>query len=282
MLAETRGCALQFSGQTNLPFEPYFVVGAPRTGTTILHALICTDESVNDYIAEASYFTALLPPFKLGWNTFDQHTYAYFPGGRPEFARYHGQLLRAVLHDVWEQVGRPKKLALKDPVLSRQIGNLAQLLPESKYVLSIRDARDAVASRVTVMRKGNAQAVVSEQDILRICQEFNASYAPLLNAPDVFSGRALVVTYEGLSRSGNLKPVDSFMGITCQPDRVWKSDLTDINDTANKTEWRTEQYGRPLNADSIGNYASILTPQQVQIVLDQCGPLMQQLGMPLG
>jgi hypothetical protein len=89
------------------------------------------------------------------------------------------------------------------------------------------------------------------------------------------------VAYEGLSRSGNLKPVDSFMGITCQPDRVWKSNLTDINDTANKTEWRTEQYGRPLNAGSIGNYASILAPQQVQIVLDQCGPLMQQLGMPL-
>jgi hypothetical protein len=272
---------LQFSGQTDLPFEPYFVVGAPRTGTTILHALICTDESVNDYIAEASYFTALLPPFTVGWNNFDPHTYAYFSGGRPEFARYHSQLLRAVLHDVWEHVGRPKKLALKDPVLSRHMGNLAQLLPESKYVLSIRDARDAIASRVTVMRKGKPDAAVSEQDVIRVCQEFNASYLPLLKAPDIFSGRALVVAYEGLSRSGNLKPVDSFMGITCQPDRVWKSNLTDINDTANKTEWRTEQYGRPLNADSIGNYASILAPQQVQTVLDQCGPLMQQLGMPL-
>lgn len=272
---------MQFSGQTDLPFEPYFVVGAPRTGTTILHALICTDDSVNDYIAECSYFTALLPPFAVGWNTFESHTYAYFPGGRNDFGRYHAQLLRAVLHDIWHQVGRPKKLALKDPVLSRQMGNLAQLLPETKYVLSIRDARDAIASRVTVMRKGKPDAAVSEQDVLRVCQEFNASYLPLLKAPDIFNGRALVVAYEGLSRSGNLAPVETFMGITCHADRVWKSELTDINRPASKTEWHTEQYGRPLNADSIGNYASILTPQQLQIVLDQCGPLMQQLGLPL-
>ncbi len=272
---------MRFSGQTDLPFELYFVVGAPRTGTTILHALICTDESVNDYIAECSYFTALLPPFALGWSNFDQHTYAYFPGGRPEFGRYHSQLLRAVLRDTWEQVGQPKKLALKDPVLSRQMGNLAQLLPESKYVVSIRDARDAIASRVTVMRKGKPDAVVSEQDVIRVCQEFNASYLPLLKAPDIFSGRALVVAYEGLSRSGNLAPIETFMGITCRPDRVWQSELTDINGPANNNEWRTAQYGKPLNPDSIGSYASILTPQQVQIVLDHCGPLMQQLGLPL-
>ncbi|PJI37655.1 MAG: hypothetical protein CTR53_19450 [Ferrovibrio sp.] len=273
--------ALQFHGKTDLPFEPYFVAGAPRTGTTILHALICTDDSVNDYIAEISYFTALIHPFTVGWNTFESHTYAYFAGGRPEFARYHSQLLRAVLHDIWQHVGRPKKLVLKDPVLSRQIGNLVQLLPESKYVLSIRDPRDAVASRVTVMRKGNPNATIADQDILRICEEFNASYIALIKMPDLFRNRALLVPYEGLSRSGDLRAIESFMGITCHPDRVWKSDLTDINRPASKTEWHTEQYGRPLNADSIGSYTGILTSQQVQIVLNQCGPVMQQLGLSL-
>lgn len=273
---------MQYSGKTDLPFEPYFVTGAPRTGTTILHALICTDQSVNDYIAESSYFTALLRAFAAGWANFDTHTYAYFSGDRQAFGRYHSQLLRAVLHDIWQQVGRPKKLALKDPLLSRQIGNLAQLIPESKYVLSIRDARDVVASRVTVARKGNPDAVITAAEIAGFCKEFNASYAPLINAPDIFARRALLVPYEGLSRSGDLTAVDSFMGIRCQPDHVWQSKLTDINRPASKTEWHTEQYGRPLNAESIGNYAGILTPQQVQAVLDQCGPVMRQLGLPLG
>lgn len=272
--------ALQFSGKTDLTFESYFVTGAPRTGTTILHALVCTDESVNDYIAEISYFTALVRAFTAGWTAFDTHTYAYF-SDRQEFGRYHSQLLRAVLHDIWRHVGRPKKLVLKDPVLSRLVGNLAQLIPESKYLLSIRDARDVIASRVTVARKGSPGAVISDADILHFCKEFNASYAPLINAPDIFAGRALLVPYEGLSRSGDLSAVEAFMGITCHPEKVWQSRLTDINHPASNTEWRTEQYGRPLNADSIGNYASILTPQQVQIVLNQCGPVMRQLGLPL-
>lgn len=279
--ARVESPALQFHGKTDLPFEPYFVAGAPRTGTTILHALICTDDSVNDYVAEASYFTELVRPFTVGWNSFDAHTSAYFAGGRQEFGWYHSQLLRAVLHDIWLHVGQPKKLALKDPALSRHTGNLAQLLPGSKYLLSIRDPRDAVASRVTVMRKKDPAVVVSEQDILRICQVFNGAYEPLIGAPDIFKGRALLVPYEGLSRSGDLKAIESFMGITCHPDRAWKSELTDINSTANETEWRTEQYGKPLNAGSIGNYASVLTQQQVQIVLNQCGPVMQRLGLPL-
>jgi hypothetical protein len=272
---------LQFSGQTDLPFEPYFVTGAPRTGTTILHALICTDESVNDYIAEISYFTALVRAFTVGWTTFDAHTYAYFSGDRQEFGRYHSQLLRAVLHDTWQHVGRPAKLALKDPALSRHTVALAQLLPGSKYLLSIRDPRDAIASRVTVMRKSEPQAVISEADILRFCKEFSGAYTPLIDAPEIFNGRALVVPYEGLSRSGDLTAVEAFMGITCRPDRVWQSDLTDINGPANNNEWRTAQYGRPLNPDSIGSYASVLTPQQVQIVLERCGPVMQRLGQPL-
>lgn len=272
---------MQFSGNTELPFEPYFVVGAPRTGTTILHALICTDASVNDYIAECSYFTALLRPFQSGWSAFDAHTHAYFGGNRQEFAVYHSRLMRAVLHDIWQQVGRPKKLALKDPLLSTQIANLAQLIPETKYILSIRDPRDVVASRVTVMRKANPQVTIGDQDILRICQEFNASYSALVKSAPLFQGRALVVPYEGLSRSGDLGRVEAFMGITCDKSKVWKSDLTDVHSTAGKTEWHTEQYGKPLNADSIGNYAKVLSPPQVQLVLTQCGPLMQGLGIPL-
>lgn len=272
---------MQYSGKTDLPFEPYFVVGGPRTGTTILHALICTDESVNDYIAECSYFTALIKPFLSGWTQFDIHTAAYFPGGRPEFAAYHNQLLRGVLHDIWQQVGRPKKLALKDPMLSGHISTLAQLVPETKYVLSIRDPRDVVASRLTVMRKDNPNAAIGDQDIARICQEFNHSYAALIKTGELFRGRALLVPYEGLSRSGDLGPVESFMGITCHPDKVWKSELTDVNALHGKSSWHTEQYGKPLNAGSIGNYSRILSQPQIALVLQHCGPLMQQLGMPL-
>ncbi|MEK9968674.1 MAG: sulfotransferase [Ferrovibrio sp.] len=272
---------MQFSGKTDLPFEPYFVVGGPRTGTTILHALVCTDESVNDYIAECSYFTALIKPFLSGWTQFDVHTNAYFPGGRQEFATYHSQLLRSVLHDIWQQVGCPKKLALKDPLLSGHIGTLAQLVPETKYVLSIRDPRDVVASRITVMRKENAKAEIGDQDIARICQEFNNCYVALVKSGELFRGRAILVPYEGLSRSGDLTAVEAFMGIACHPDRVWKSDHTDVNAAHGKSAWHTEQYGKPLNPDSIGNYARQLTTQQIDLVNKMCAPLMQQLGVPL-
>ncbi|WP_341910351.1 sulfotransferase [Ferrovibrio terrae] len=271
---------MQFSGLTDLPFEPYFVTGAPRTGTSVLHALICTDDAVNDYINECSYFTALLQPFMVGWKTFDDHTKAYFGDSRQRFIDYHGQLIRGVLHDTWEQLGKPKKLVLKDPVLSRSMHLSAQLVPTSKYIITIRDPRDVMASRVVVMRKTDANAVIGDRDIEKICKEFNASYTALINMGDIFAGRALLVPYEALAQSGNMKSIEDFMGIAVRKDRVWQSELTDVS-RAEGNAWNTEQYGKPLNADSVGNYRKLLDEAQVALVEKLCAPQMQALGVPL-
>lgn len=269
---------MRFHGKTDLPFEPYFVVGAQRTGTTVLHALICTDDATNDFIAESNYYTELLTPFMSGWAQFDSKTKEFFPE-RQRYIDYHGHLMRAVLHDIWVQLGQPKKLVLKDPILSLHMHILAQLVPETKFVISIRDPRDVVASRVVVHQKAKPNVPVGERDITRFCGDFNSSYMALVKMPGTFAGRALLVPYEGLARTGDLSSVEQFVGVTCRKDKVWKSELTDIN--TSKSEWQTEQYGKPLNADSIGNYAKTLSEDQVRLVLAQCGPLMQQLGMPL-
>lgn len=271
---------MHFSGLTDLPFEPYFVTGAPRTGTSVLHALICTDDAVNDYINECSYYTAFLHPFMIAWNNFDDHTRAYFSADRQRFIDYHGQLMRGVLRDIWEQLGKPRKLVLKDPVLSRSMHLLAQLVPTSKYIITIRDPRDVMASRVVVMRKTDANAVVGERDIDKVCKEFNASYMALIKMSETFVGRALLVPYESLAQSGDMKPIEDFMGIAIRKDRVWQSELTDVA-RAEGNAWNTEQYGKPLNADSVGNYKRLLSEAQVALVEKLCAPQMQALGIPL-
>ena len=47
-------------------FQPVFVSGSPRSGTTLCHALICTSNEVNDYVPESSYLTGLLNNFIHG------------------------------------------------------------------------------------------------------------------------------------------------------------------------------------------------------------------------
>lgn len=269
---------MRFHGKTDLPFEPYFVVGAQRTGTTVLHALICTDDATNDFIAESNYYTELLTPFLSGWAQFDSKTKEFF-ADRQRYIDYHGHLMRAVLHDIWVQLGQPKKLVLKDPILSLHMHILAQLVPETKFVISIRDPRDVVASRVVVHLKAKPNVQVGDHDIVRFCNDFNSSYMALTKMPGTFAGRALLVPYEGLARTGDLSAVEKFVGVTCRKDKVWQSELTDIS--TSKSEWQTEQYGKPLNADSIGNYSKTLTGPQVELVLHHCGPLMQALGLPL-
>ncbi len=52
--SETAGRA---SNAPPLTFVPLFVGGAPRSGTTMLHGLICASRHCNHYIGESSYFT---------------------------------------------------------------------------------------------------------------------------------------------------------------------------------------------------------------------------------
>src|SRR5882762_181655 len=94
-------------------FQLIFIGGAPRTGTTVLHALICTAPRVNDYIAECSYFSAFMQPYTVGLDTFHQHTKAYFKS-REEFQKFHASMLEVVLSEIWATTGKPDILALKD------------------------------------------------------------------------------------------------------------------------------------------------------------------------
>ena len=130
--------------QWNVDWDQIFVLGAERSGTTVLHALLCTSDEVNPYVAECTYFSHLLRAFPPVWQYFDVHAHSYF-GARSEFLEYHSNLLRMVLADTWRHLGCPRVMALKDPLLTRQVGVLAMLLPGSRFVVSVRDA--AMSSR---------------------------------------------------------------------------------------------------------------------------------------
>ena len=118
-----------FGATNNVPnyFTPLLVGGAPRTGTTALHALICTSPTTNGYIAECSYFSAFMQPLLVGIETFDLHTKHYFDT-RESFLQYYGSIMTGLLSDFWQSIGRPELLALKDPLLTPHFPLLAKIL----------------------------------------------------------------------------------------------------------------------------------------------------------
>ena len=99
------------------PRKIVFVGGAPRSGTSVTHALICTSASVCEYHREISFFRGIPLAYRNGRAAWREHTSTFFE--TPEAFR---DLMRRTadlsLDHVWTVLGRPPILAVKDPHLT--------------------------------------------------------------------------------------------------------------------------------------------------------------------
>ena len=61
-----------------------FVGGAPRSGTTVTHALLCTSDKANSYCPEISFVRPIVNGYAVGMQNWAIHTTAFFKN-RDEF-----------------------------------------------------------------------------------------------------------------------------------------------------------------------------------------------------
>ncbi len=276
---------MQYHGRRALSFQPCIVAGPPRSGTTLLQALLCTAQGANPFVGESIYFASFVHPFMVGWSTFDEHTRDFFPE-REDFVRYHGDLMRQILNDTWDHLDRPDTLVLKFPELARGLPILAEILPEMKFVLSVRDPRDVVASQVRVWRRADAGAVIDAAAITPLCEAYNRSYEGFLANQGMLGGRVLAVDFQALVRGGGGggtpegAALAGFLGLTPRPEALWQSPASDIT-RRKDSEWFSPLWGRPISPSGIGRFRETLSPDLIVLVETLSGPIASRLGMTL-
>lgn len=256
-------------------FTPLFVGGAPRTGTTALHALICTSPKTNGYIAECSYFSAFMQPLLVGIGTFDIHTKHYFDT-RESFLQYHGSIMTGLLSDFWQWVGRPELLALKDPLLTPHFHWLAKILKGARFVVVARDPYDTISSRLEVMRRQKGSSDITNREVQEVCLEYANTYRAILDNADAFGERLCIVNYEALVAGKEFPKLEAFGIAGMRPDRLWLDAVTDVTQYSDN-EWLTPLYGETLTTESIGRHRHRLTPEVKSIIFDTCGVVAREL-----
>jgi hypothetical protein len=265
--------ALQGDSQ---PFTPLFVGGVPRSGTTILHALICSSEKTNDFIGECSYFTAFLQPLATGLNIFEAHTRQYFDS-REELIAHHGEVLKRELLRIWSRIGKPEILALKDPMLTQFFAIAAQALPNARFVLSARDPRDTILSRIEVAQKQEGGKPIEQSAIVEFCTEYVRMYRSVLDNKAVFGDRLCIINYQDLVEGNANRILAEFGCGSVSAERVWTRDLDSSGLTGD--EWTTELFGTRPSTASVGRFKTRLPPTTEELILSMCGEVARELGV---
>lgn len=279
---------------------PLFIVGSPRSGTTLLQALVC---STDEYAIppEEDFILRLYDKYN-GLTSFDEKTLDGFVHdlyASPTFGNWDVDpgYLRKVLdlcsigsysdliRGVYIAYGTKNQSTntewgSKVPYFVNHIGRIARLLPNAKFIHLVRDGRDVLCSMRSRARKGathfetrTVRAALQWRNLVSNGMRQGAALPP---------SRFLSVRYRDLVSKPRaaLNAISAFLGcdMSSTSENFYKAFVG--NETLPSE--KMDRYLRPqIKSDHVEQWRKILTDQEVLDYEMVAGRMLEAFGFPL-
>jgi len=254
------------------PTKVIFVGGAPRSGTSVTHALLCTANAVNRYHPEISYVRPVLDSYKVGMTNWQNHTKGFF-SEREHFKLHIRKLITIQLRHIAKVLSNPKVLCVKDPLLTPYFPVLRDVLGwPSQYVTVVRHPHDVIRSlQEVVERKGKE----FDESVLKFAvNDYIDSYRHIENPG--MEGSLICLRYEDLNEPEALEALRDFTGLPgISPDRIWQDNPRGPSAKAQADPWFSPKYHSGIDTS---RRLSPLAPDIRDVVNEACAPMMESFG----
>ena len=277
------------------------VTGAMRSGTSLLQHVLCSSPDANPFVHASRYLTAQISLFAQ-YSGSERVYITDYLGGQDALFEFTKAIVDDLLARTARQLGTPKHLVLKNPELAYYLPHAAQLLPKARFVVSVRDPKDAIASMIGVGEKHRQRGVTSflagaGRDLDRLCASYRQFYAPLLQMlqrdEHGFRNRVCLVAYESLvsETEQTLERLSRFSGMPLTlaedgPEHVWRSNVDRGTDELfSHPRWSayvTDLSGGPISQASVGRYSDVLSKSEAARVDLVCEDLRPGIRVSIG
>jgi hypothetical protein len=273
--------------------SPIFIVGCPRSGTTLLRLLLSAHPLIS-ISSEGSYISHLrtslesygdlsnpvalarlhkdLLPYLVFEKFVSLPTFEHFL----EWTNTFGTGLRSIVtfYGTWEAraLGKNELTWWGDnaPYYAHHIPFFVRLFPACRFILVVRDPRDTYASIKSTFARFNIDEAVSEWERVLLCG--------LLAASSLGTERVHQTKYEDLvcSPRERLKEICGFLGVEYSEAMLDFYKLPAAAATAQLKHHRNLL--RPVFASSVRNYRRILTSEEVSTIEERLYNPMRHYG----
>jgi len=252
------------------PEKIVFVGGAPRSGTSLTHALLCTAPGAGPYHPEISFFRDVPLAFRKGLDTWESHTSAFFSDPH-DFRRFVGVTARQWLDRIAETLGNPALLAVKDPHLTPLFPEVHALLPDALFVTVCRHPYAVLRSRQLVHERSNPGTPFSVQQVAQIANEYAGAYNRLMDRD--LRGKHMMLRYEDLNLPEVRDRLAGFVGVQgFDVGALWRERDGATHDPANP--WLTSKYYGEIDIDPA---VPELPTDWQDIMRATCAPIMGKM-----
>ncbi|CAL8365389.1 unnamed protein product [Lota lota] len=253
-----------------------FIGGFPRSGTTLMRALLDAHAAVR--CGEETRVIPRLLAMRATWSRSVKERIRLDEAGVTE--RVLDSAVRAFLLEVIMGHGEPApRLCNKDPFALKSLSYLARIFPKAKFVLMLRDGRATVHSMISRKVTISGFDLSSYRDSL---SKWSAAMDTMFSQCQAASeGSCLPVSYEQLvlRPEQELRKLLNFLDLPWDPAVMHHQDLIGKAGgiSLSKVERSTDQVMRPLNTDALAKWVGHIPPDVLRDMA-HIAPMLARLG----